>query len=407
MRQVGWLSTLVICWALAPSTAGADDHALTEVQALKAPTGTDSTSYSLTQSDDGDVLLSWVEKKPDIDSLRFSRLRDGKWTKPRTVADGADWFVNWVDRPAIVINGQVLLAYWLERPLVASGAASGYGLRVIRSEDGGLNWEPAFDVGLDNRADYTGFGAFQPVDDGFLMAYLHPLREGARQGLPADRYVKTLRLVDISMEGDVRSDILLDGDVCTCCPLGIAQTSSGPAVVYRDHEPGEIRDISIVRRVGENWTRPQTVHPDGWTIHGCPTNGPAIAADGQFVAVAWFTYAGNEPRVRLAFSNDGGANFGPPKRVDEGNALGWANVSLTPAGDAAVSWLEKNPGGKGKGRLLLRIVGTSGLGPVVKVADTPAGRGAGIPGMARQGRHLVLAWKGKKGVRTARVSLDP
>ncbi len=308
----------------------------------------------------------------------------------------------------MAVNGKALLAYWLERPASGSGVAYGYGMRAVRSDDGGENWTPVFSVGMDNTADYSGFGAFQPTEDGFLMAYLDPLKDGKEQGGPGDQYIKTLRLMEVGPTGQVRSDIRLDADVCSCCPLGIAETAAGPVVVYRDHEAGEIRDISIVRLTGGKWTAPRPVHRDGWRIRGCPTNGPAIAADGAFVAVAWFTMANEQPRVRLAFSNDGGATFGPPARVDEGNPLGWADVTLTPGGDAVVSWLERGPKQKGKNRLLLRAIAADGdLGPVVSVADTPSGRAAGMPRMVRYGSDLLLAWKSNNRVRTALVSLEP
>lgn len=397
----------LVCLLLAHNAAGADQDAQPKVRVLKTAAGRDSSSYSLSATRDGQVFLTWIEKKPEEKVLRFSRLEEDKWSRPRTIASGAALVVNWIDRPAIGTSGGVLLAYWLERPVLPSGPAPGYGLRAVRSVEGGRTWSPAFDIGMDNTVDYTGFGTLQPMDDGLLMAYLHPLRAPSLQGLPDDRYVKTLRLTDIEPNGGVRSDVLLDADVCSCCPLDIATPEEGPVVVYRDHEPGEIRDISIVRRIAGKWTEPQPVHRDGWTINGCPTNGPAIAADGQIVATAWFTGAGEQPQVLLAFSSNNGAQFGNPMRIDDGLPQGWADIVLDSMGGAVVSWLAQDPRQKGRSRLLLRTVARDGgMGPVIDVAATSPSRTAGVPRMVRRGLDLILAWQSETGVRTALVSTN-
>ena len=67
-------------------------------------------------------------------------------------------------------------------------------------------------------------------------------------------------------------------------------TAEGPVVVYRDRSEAEkeIRDISIVRLKGKKWSAPRPVFQDGWRLNGCPVNGPAVAAAGRRVAVAWF-----------------------------------------------------------------------------------------------------------------------
>ena len=39
-------------------------------------------------------------------------------------------------------------------------------------------------------------------------------------------------------------------------------------------------------------------------VEGCPANGPAVAADGSKVAVAWFSSIAETPRVKIAFSQD-------------------------------------------------------------------------------------------------------
>jgi hypothetical protein len=105
-----------------------------------------------------------------------------------------------------------------------------------------------------------------------------------------------------------------------------------------------LRDISVAQLTATGWTTPQPVHADGWHMTGCPVNGPAIDARGRDVAVAWFT-APDRPRVRLAFSSDGGRTFSEPIEVAAGAVAGRVDVALLDDGRAVVSWLADAPGG--------------------------------------------------------------
>ena len=94
-----------------------------------------------------------------------------------------------------------------------------------------------------------------------------------------------------------------------------------PVVVYRDRSDEEIRDMSIVRYVNESWTSPKTIHADNWQIKACPVNGPRADAIGNNLAIAWFSMKDKKGEVKVVFSNDGGATFEEPIRIDEGNQL--------------------------------------------------------------------------------------
>src|SRR5690606_29778853 len=83
------------------------------------------------------------------------------------------------------------------------------------------------------------------------------------------------------------------------------------------------------------------VHADNWEISGCPVNGPALAADGHQVAIAWFTAANDSARVKVAFSGDAGASFGDPIVADDGAPAGRVDVALLQGGDALVTWIER------------------------------------------------------------------
>jgi hypothetical protein len=185
------------------------------------------------------------------------------------------------------------------------------------------------------------------------------------------------------------AESVLDDRVCECCPLDAAMTATGPVVVYRDRSDEEIRNIRLVRRIGETWSAPVTVHDDDWRIPGCPVNGPAVAVDGLRIAVAWFTAPDERPMVRLAFSEDGGATFAAPFDVDSAAPSG--RVDLIPDdGEAVISWLAT--GEEAASLQVQRFAPTGPRGPPIPVATTSSSRRSGFPRMATDGDHLYLAW---------------
>ncbi|MFQ5425839.1 MAG: hypothetical protein ACE5EV_02025, partial [Gaiellales bacterium] len=185
-------------------------------------------------------------------------------------------------------------------------------------------------------------------------------------------------------------EVVVDGDVCSCCQTSAAMTRAGPIVVYRDHRDGEIRDISIVRRTKDGWTDPAPVHRDGWEIPGCPVNGPSADSSGSLSAVAWYTCAGGKPRVLVAFSRDDGASFAPPIVIDDARPLGRVSVACV-AGGAAVCWLARR--GERAAISLCRVTTEGSLGEVLVLGTTGASRAAGFPRMVRSGNSLVLVWR--------------
>ncbi|MGE0815357.1 MAG: sialidase family protein [Vicinamibacterales bacterium] len=372
------------------------------VDLLPSPAGAGSANYALTTAADGHTYLTWMEPSASGGQvLRFSRLDGTRWGAPVTIAEGRDWFVNWIDHPSLTATADGrLFAHWLVHTGKAQGGY-GYGIRVATSADAGRTWTTAFEEGFANVSDYAGFLTFAPSAGGLDAVFLTPLApdDGTVDEAHA---VKTLGAVRFGEDGRAGSREVIDTDVCSCCSTDMAITADGPIAVYRDHLPGEIRDIAIVRKVGGRWSAPAPVHRDGWAIAACPTNGPAVAARERDAAVAWFTAAGDRPQVQVAFSTDAGATFGPPVRVDDGNPAGWADVLLLDRGRALVSWLERT--GTGTGEVRVREVTPAGVQPAIVVAPASSGRATGVPMLARSGDHAIVAWRDGT-VRTARLAL--
>ena len=102
----------------------------------------------------------------------------------------------------------------------------------------------------------------------------------------------------------------------------------------------------MTRFDGKAWSAPTLVHADGWKMPACPVNGPALAAHGDAVVVAWYTAAGGTPSVQLARSDDAGAHFAAPVAVDRGEAVQGRVAVALDAAQAWVLWVREDAGGQ-------------------------------------------------------------
>lgn len=382
----------IAAWLCAQAT-------LAQVRELPTPAAAGSLVPNLFAAADGRVFLSWIERRADgRSSLRYAvRAGDG-WSAPQVIAEGADWFVNWADFPSMIeLPDGLLAAHWLVRNPSAPHA---YDVRIALSADGGGHWSESFSPHRDDTATEHGFVSLFATDDGQLAAaWLDGRNTQPASG--ADSHGSgdmTLRYAAIGRDLRPRDEIQLDARVCDCCQTSAAVTAEGPLVVYRDRSQLEERDIAVVRRRDGRWEEPRALPADLWRIEGCPVNGPAVAAHGRRVAVAWFTVADDVPRVRLAFSANAGASFGPPVTVDDGIPQGRVDTVLLDDGSAVVSWVESSPEGSSLRVRKVRADGSRDASIIV----VPAGNriSHGFPQLARSGDMLVLAWTAEQ-VRTA------
>jgi BNR repeat-like domain len=391
-------------------TAALSESALI-IRASDSPTDGDSREPELNATQDGRIILSWVEKIGDKRYALRTSTRDGKgWSEARTVAAGENWFVNWADFPSVVaMPDGSLAAHWL----VNSGSGTyAYNVNIARSEDGGKTWSTPVVPHRDNTQTEHGFVSLIPLPDGRLGAVwldgrnMKDMKHDGDEHAPASQSM-TLRYAAIDRDGKLSDEAQLDERVCECCQTSAAVTSEGAIAVYRDRSQSEVRDIYSVKQANGSWSAPQAVHADKWEINGCPVNGPAVAADSRRVAVAWFTGANDTPHVKLAFSNDAAATFGSPIQIDDGDSAGRVDVLLLPDGSALVCWMSGNAEG---GAIKVRRAQPDGtLGPTAVVAQTDISRSSGFPRMARLGDEVHFAWTefGKPSrVRTATANIS-
>ncbi len=326
----------------------------------------------------GGPWLSWVEPAGPTapKALRVAQWKNGAWTPPSTVVAADDLMANWADVPGIVeLAGGDLVAHWLRTH------GSGYAAELRRSQDGGATWQALGALSSDAGPSEHGFVSHLPLAGGLQTVWMDG-RSVAKGG--------ATELFAAAVGERATGERLLDERVCDCCATASAATADGAVVVYRDRTAGEVRDIGIVRYAQGAWQKPALVHADGWKIHGCPVNGPAVAARGALVVVAWYTGANERPRVLTARSTDGGATFGDPVTIDDAAPFGRVGVALDASGDAVVSWLAR---AGDAAELRLRRVGAAGrAGAPLKVTALSGSRTAGIPRLLALGDRFLLTW---------------
>lgn len=343
----------------------------------------------------GRVVLSWLQPDGDTDyALNFTELESGAWGEARVIARGDDFFVNWADLPSVEpISEDLWIAHWLQ---MAPDSYASYNIAYAMSHDGGRNWTDQGLLNSDGVLTEHGFATLFPWGNDIGAVWLdgRRLEEQFESGVSdpdAPPVGTSLRYARIADDGTVQDRGEIDELVCDCCQTDVASTAAGPVMVYRDRTAEEIRDIKVRRGEGSGWSPEVALGPDRWQIDGCPVNGPAVAARDDTVAAAWFTAAGDEPKVRLARSSDGGASFGTAVDVDGAGSFGHVDVVLLADGAAVVSWWRRAEAG-GLALAVRRVEANGTQGKLRIVAENDSARPLDVPQMAVSGDRLIFAW---------------
>lgn len=372
-----------IAWTLCLAVSVA--QAAPTVEEWPLPSGTPAAQPGLVAGADG-LLLSWLEPHEGGHRLRYALDTGTGFDPPRDIASGTRWFVNWADVPGVARAADGRMAAFVLR----RSADAPYAYDVLLSHSGdGASWSEPTLAHDDATPTEHGFASLWPWPaGGFALAWLdgrHTAGGHAHDGEGA-----TSLRVAIHAAGAKRQEWELDMRTCDCCQTDVALSAGGPVLVYRDRDADEIRDIAILRWRDGAWSDPRPVHADRWHMPACPVNGPAVAALGADVYVAWYTVVDGTARVRLAHSRDDGATFAPPRDIDVGaEVLGRVDVAVDADG-VSVVWLSEDAHRQTLwfARLARDL---SGPGERVQVATLARGRGTGVPRLAaRDGANFVV-----------------
>ena len=399
----------VACCVTVIALATAKAVALQEITPIATPAAPNSAQPQLSVSKRG-VLLSWIERNGDLATLKFSERTAAGWTPARTIASGKDWFVNWADVPsALRLPSGAIVAHWLQKSAASTYA---YDVRLSYSTDDGKTWSPSFTPHHDGTPTEHGFASLFAMGDGFGLVWLDPSTPGDRAGAAAGRSGQVVEHGHDSADMKLHfgrfdrnwkqvENVVADAKVCECCPTTAAVTTEGIITAYRNRSDEEIRDNYVSRLVGGKWSTPQAVFNDGWKIAACPVNGPSLSANGNAVAMSWFTVKSEQGQAYAAFSQDAGKTFGSPIRVDDGGTLGRVDIELLPDGAALATWIEfipLRPGASGDkpqsgAQFRARRIERNGTRSApVTLAGIAGSRASGYPRAAIANGEVVFAW---------------
>lgn len=374
------------------------DNEISNLKLLASPADSACAEPYLFTDKNGLVYLSWIEKTKERGLLKFSTLNNEQWSEPLVISSGDNWFVNWADYPLVAADGaNNLVAHFLEK---SEKGAYTYDVKLVTSADDGKTWRAPKILHDDGKKAEHGFVSMIPYEENYFISWLDGRNAATESGdghHEGHQGQMTIRAAIVDKAGKKSSEWELDNRVCDCCQTGAAITTNGPVVVYRDRSDSEIRDMSIVRFVNGQWTQPKTIFADNWKIEGCPVNGPRIEAQGNNLAVAWFSSPEKNAQVNIAFSEDGGATFSNPIRVDEGKALGRVDIVLLDEKSAIVSWME---GGVIKA---VKVYNTGKKEPSMIIASSSESRSSGFPQMTKSGNQIIFAWTDDK-TKTIRIA---
>jgi hypothetical protein len=175
--------------------------------------------------------------------------------------------------------------------------------------------------------------------------------------------------------------------VCYCCKTAMASGPKGEIyAAWRHVFAGNMRDMGFtVSRDGGKTFAPLTrVNQDGWSIQGCPDDGPAMAVDAKgTVHLIWPTVK-NEMGLLLYATSKDGVTFTAPVPVP---TLGspkpsHPQIAIDGAGTVFVAWDEVRGGIR---RAAVKAL-TGGAAPV-ELGDVTS-----YPGIAGAESGLVAAW---------------
>lgn len=392
LKNVLWLSAAILIISCKTETKPKVEDPKAEAipQIITSPALGDASLPHLFATQDS-VYLSWVTKLENGEhSFQFAAAKDTTWSQVDTIAKGKDWFVNWADYPMLTKNGNTFLATFLQR---SDSGKYTYDVKYTVKKADSL-WRKPKTLHDDATQAEHGFVSLLPYGENFFATWLD-----GRNTINEDpeKREMTLRSAIIDADGNKLEDQLLDERTCDCCQTTAVIAGDSPEVFYRDRSKGEkvVRDIFYTRLQDSTWSKPEAVYKDNWELRGCPVNGPRAAAKGDNIAVAWFTMAGDTPKVQVIFSGNAGKTFETPIRVDEGNPIGRVDVVLIDGTTAVVSWLESR---KDEDVVLAMKVEKDGVRskPVV-IAHSSKERSSGFPQMALLNKTLYFAWTGLDG----------
>jgi hypothetical protein len=266
------------------------------------------TMPSLTQTPEGEVMLSWTEKDDQgVTSfcLAFSKDKGKTFSEKQVIYAGKGVGNSRLMRAKILTkkDGSLVAIFSNRTDIPAANPQGGKGkggrsLDIVycTSKDKGTTWTNPQSVDSDpTKGNVKGFfDAALMSNDEIAVAYLKDVANSTKHE------ERDLRLVT-TKNGVFQPERVIDPVVCDCCNINFLIDANGALNVYYRDNNDDIRDIAKMTSTdnGQTFSKPQIIHNDGWKISGCPHNGATSITHGKSALIAWYSGAETESGFRL------------------------------------------------------------------------------------------------------------
>jgi len=365
-----------------------------KVLEIENPSQAESGSLSFHKSQDGAILLSWIEEQDSLAQLKYAEFNNDHFEDAELISKGYDWFVNWADFPAMaVFSNDMKVAHWLQ---MSGNGTYDYDVRYSL-QNKTEHWTDGKVLHEDGISAEHGFVSMEAFDEQILAIWLDGRNTKTGDVAKIEEHhhkhggeAMTLRSAMIDKDGSVSQRLEIDHSVCDCCQTDLAMTRCGMIAVYRDRSQDEIRDIYFSGFNDGQWSKPKPVSKDGWKINGCPVNGPSVAAKNSEIIVAWYTEAEETRSVKLARSSSCVPDFQIPLVIASGDSImGRIDLIIDDHYNAILSWMAESDS---EANLHLTKVDKSGKIIFDQVISKMSkSRRSGFPRLAllKNGKYLV------------------
>ena len=242
---------------------------------------------------DGSPVTIWGK----TDKIYFSRWENGSFTEPVQLN------TNGIP-PDIYGFGGLGLATWHDRVFVVF-ESFGNGIHLLRSEDGGQNWELPVEVFNPPVGEWATLPSVATDDNGNPLVSV--LRELANE--TNARYV----MMHSTDGGMTFSDPIVASDpapgeyVCECCPSTIFSRGNDVWLAFRNNDDN-LRDAWVSRSSdgGTTFDVATDVDATDWMINSCPISDIKLSPlVGDSLISAWMSGASGVARVSISTLHGG------------------------------------------------------------------------------------------------------
>ncbi len=289
----------------------------TQPRAPLAAVGLTSTrSPQIAVSSAGMISLLTLYQDGENARLGFTMSHDGgdHFMPVKTLSeDGVRISAHGENNPMMAVSGRAVYALWEQ-----SQSDGTRDLVVGRSLNEGQTFEKPIRVNDNKTPSFHGFASIAAGKNGDVYVVWLDGRETPESPGTFDIYLARSTDRGATFGENVR----VARSACPCCRPYVTVGNNGEVfIAWRKVFPGSIRDleVSVSKDGGQTFPLSTRVAEDDWEIHGCPESGASLMAVKGRVYVAWMTGGSdNHPRIRLAWSDDGGAHFHAPLDASQG-----------------------------------------------------------------------------------------